>query len=484
MNQKNKSGGTAVEVKKILACVFLAYVILVFLFYWLAGDQLHIRQSRGNITMAAPEMGVAELKKGVVVEQTFSAKIMRLRSVSVLWGTYYRPNDGIVYMELYNKQSGSIIMKQSFDASSITEGGQTTMELETPAESIWEVPLLLRIYADSAPGCAVAPMMSSSNQAEGFSLTLNEVPVDGELCFSVSGEDYIWTGLHYWEIAAGFGLILLLSIALVWIRWRKGKRSYVVDALIAVRRYQFLIKQLVARDFKAKYKRSVLGVFWSFLNPLLTMAVQYVVFSNLFRFDLPHYQVYLITGIVIFNAFTESTTMALGSIIGNAGLITKVYVPKYIYPLTRVLSSLVNLLLSLIPLMLVVAFSGIDFTKAFLLLPFVLICLTVFCLGIGMLLAAGMVFFRDIQFLWGVFSMIWMYLTPVFYPVSILPENVAEVLKINPLYYYITFTRTCIMDGISPEPRMYAQCVLFSLGMLLVGALVFRKVQDRFVLYL
>ena len=176
--------------------------------------------------------------------------------------------------------------------------------------------------------------------------------------------------------------------------------------------------------------------------------------------------------------------MALGSIIGNAGLITKVYVPKYIYPLTRVLSSLVNLVISLIPLLIVTMCSGIIPTKAYLLVLFVLICLTVFCLGIGMLLAAGMVFFRDIQFLWGVLTMIWMYLTPIFYPASILPQNVAWVLKVNPLYYFITFARTCIMDGISPEPIVYMQCALMALVSLLIGSLVFRKSQDRFVLYL
>ena len=95
-----------------------------------------------------------------------------------------------------------------------------------------------------------------------------------------------------------------------------------------------------------------------------------------------------------------------------------------------------------------------------------------------------MVFFRDIQFLWGVLSMIWMYLTPVFYPTSILPENIAWVLNVNPLYYFITFARTCLIDGISPEPVVYVQCALIALGTLLVGAIVFRKTQDRFVLYL
>ncbi|WP_243152249.1 ABC transporter permease [Pseudoflavonifractor sp. 524-17] len=474
----------SISIKRVLIIATVAYIILALLFYWLLGAQLHFRQSRGNLSLPDAELGTLDLTEGVVVEQTFSVKIQRLQAVSVQWGTYHRANQGTLTMELYDLRSNTLVARKQFDVATIQNLGLTTITMETPVETVYDAPLLLRVFADSMPGKAAFPLMCSTSQGENFALTLNGKPTAGILCFSASGEDYIWTGLHYWEFVIEFGLLFLLSIGLVWLRWKKGKHSYVVNSLVAVKRYQFLIRQLVSRDFKSKYKRSVLGVFWSFLNPLLTMAVQYIVFSNLFRFDVPHYQAYLIIGIVFFNFFSESTGMALGSIIGNAGLITKVYVPKYIYPLTRVLSSLINLVISLIPLLLVTIFSGIFPTKAYLLVPFVLACLAVFCLGIGMLLAAAMVFFRDIQFLWGVLSMIWMYLTPIFYPASILPENVAWVLNLNPLYYFITFARTCFIEGISPEPIVYVQCALMALGTLLVGALVFRRTQDRFVLYL
>ena len=480
----DKHQNTNVTIQKTLLLTAGAYILLVVLFYWLAGHQLHYRESRGNFEQPPAEASIVELVQGTVVDQTFTVNVQRLQSVSVQWGTYYRPNAGTITMELYDLRDGTLLMTETFDASVIPEGGLTTMKAESPIETVYGAPLLLRLWADSQPGSALSPMMSVSTEENDFFLSLNGNAIGGILCFSVSGEDYIWIGLHYWEFAAVFGAILALVGLFVWLRWKKGKRSYVVNALIAVKKYKFLIQQLVSRDFKTKYKRSILGVFWSFLNPLLTMAVQYIVFSNLFRFDVPHYQVYLITGIVIFNFFTESTNMALGSIVGNAGLITKVYVPKYIYPLTRVLSSLVNLVISLIPLMLVVLFSGIIPTKAYSLVFFVLICVTVFSLGIGLLLAAAMVFFRDVRFLWGVLTMIWTYLTPIFYPESILPDNIAWVLNVNPLYYFITFARTCIMDGISPEPIVYFQCAMIALCSLLVGALVFQKSQDRFVLYL
>lgn len=471
------------DLKRVAALCLILYVLLITAFYLLAGDQLHYRRSRGELAMPAAEAGTIELVQGTYVQQTFTAKIQRLESASVQWGTYYRANAGTATMALYCGEE--LLGQQSYDAASITEGGVTTLAFDTPIEGLAGVPLTLRLWADSAPGSAVSPMMSTSApQEEGFVLDLNGAAADGMLCFSAGGEDYIWTGLHYWEFAAAFGAVLAAYLLWSYRRWQRGKPSALVKAAVAVQKYRFLIKQLVDRDFKAKYKRSVLGVFWSFLNPLLNMAVQYVVFSNLFRFDIPYFPVYLLCGNVIFTYFSESCGMALTSIVGNASLITKVYVPKYIYPLTRIMSSLINLLISMIPLIAVALISGLLPAPAYILSLYAFVCLALFCLGLGMLLSAAMVFFRDIQFLWGVLTTIWMYLTPIFYPVSALPETAQRIVMLNPLYYYVTFVRTCIIDGVSPEPTMYAQCLLYAIGALVVGAWVFKKNQDKFVLYL
>lgn len=474
-----------INISRFCICLFVAYWVLIIAFYFLAGDQLHLRQSRGNIPLPAAEAGTVELSQGAVVEQRFTAKIQRLQSVSVQWGTYYRPNSGTATMELWNESTGELLLTQGFDVSAIPEGGLTTLTVETPLEGLYNAPLLLRVYADSQPGTAASPLMNlSAPGEEGFSLTLNGVPTEGVLCFSASGEDYIWTGLHYWQFAAGFGVLLALVLLYVYRRWATGKHSYLVYALIAVQKYRFLIRQLVARDFRTKYKRSVLGMFWSFLNPLLTMLVQYFVFSTIFKSDIPNFAAYLIIGTVMFNFFTEACGMALTSIIGNAGLITKVYMPKYIYPLTRVMSSVVNLAISLIPLLIVCIFTGVQFHPSAILALYFLVCLMIFSLGLGLLLSASMVFFRDTQFLWGVFSMMWMYATPIFYPETIIPENMKFIHIFNPLYHFLKNTRMCILGGLSPEPAVYVQCLAIAMGMLLVGALVFRKSQDRFVLYL
>ena len=470
--------------RRLALILAIGYIAAVILFYFLAGEQLHLRQSRDNLELPTADSGTVELVSGSVVEQRFTTEIQRLEQINIQWGTYYRPNAGTVLAELVDLRSGAVLLSQSFDAAGIQEGGLTTLTAEAPIEGLYQVPLLLRLTADSQPGAAASPLMNTQGQEEGWKLSLNGAPTSGMLCFSLSGTDYIWTGLHYWQFAAAGLALVLLFIAVIWLRVRSGKRSYVVNAAIAVRKYRFLIRQLVARDFRTKYKRSILGMFWSFLNPLLMMLVQYFVFSTIFKSDVPNFAAYLIIGTVMFNFFNEACGMALGSIVGNASLITKVYMPKYIYPLTRVMPSMVNLVISLIPLLIVCVITGVEFHKSALLAFFFLICLTVFSLGLGLLLSAAMVFFRDTQFLWGVLSMMWMYATPIFYPETILPEEFKFILQVNPLYHFLKNTRLCILSGISPEPVVYVQCLLLALGALLIGALVFRKAQDRFVLYL
>ena len=176
--------------------------------------------------------------------------------------------------------------------------------------------------------------------------------------------------------------------------------------------------------------------------------------------------------------------MGMTSITGNASLIKKVYMPKYIYPVSRVISSLVNFAISLIPLMLMVLLTGLRPHPSLLLLVFDMLCLLGFVTGMGLLLTTAMTFFQDTQFLWGVVSLMWMYLTPIFYPEKIIPAEFLVFYHMNPMYQYITFARICIIDGISPAPTAYLWCILSSVVTLALGAYVFKKNQDKFVLYL
>ena len=189
-----------------------------------------------------------------------------------------------------------------------------------------------------------------------------------------------------------------------------------------------LLKQLIIRDVKLKYRRSYLGYLWSILNPLMLMMVLVVVFSNLFRFDIPNFPLYMISGQFLFNFMTEATNMSVGSITGNSALIKKTYVPKYIFTVSKVGSSLVNLLFSLGALLLVMIFTDAEFSWNLLFFPVIIFEVFIFSLGLGLWLSAITVFFRDIQYLWGVFISMWMYLTPLFYPVSIIPEEYQRVI--------------------------------------------------------
>ena len=306
-------------------------------------------------------------------------------------------------------------------------------------------------------------------------------------------------GLPFYAVYGAVILILTSLILLYFLflkrRHDRGKRAFGLRVIETVHRYRFLLEQLVTRDFKIKYKRSVLGVFWSFLNPLLMMLVQYVVFSRLLniRGDIAHYAIYLLCGIVIWNGFNDCSTQSMRSITGNSHLITKVYVPKYIYPISKVLSATINIVLSMVPLLLVTVVYGLFSTpklylsKAILLLPFALMMLLVFCIGIGFILSTLMVFFHDIEFLWSVFATIWMYATPIIYSLSMFKEGSGFLLKImefNPMYHYISFVRTLILERTAPSFAEMGVTALFSIGMFLIGFLIFKKNQDKFVLYL
>ena len=448
---KTQQGFSTRELKKIFSIVFVAYMVLAVAFYFLAGEQLRYRDSRGNIEMPVANAATVELTAGSVVEQKFTPKIQIFEHLSVQWGVFNRVNHGTVNVQLVNLATQEVLLDQNLQADQITEGQVTTFDF--PAmETVCNAPLALRITSpDAVAGDALTPVMKTDATLENGQLYVNGQAVAGELAFSATGRDYIWTGLHYWQFAAAGAVILAALLLLLLHKHKTGKKSFILNAMIALRRYRFLIKQLVDRDFK---------------------------------FDIPYFPVYLLCGNVVFNYFSEACGMALTSIVGNADLIKKVYVPKYIYPLTRIMSSLINMLISLIPLAAVALISGLMPNKTYLLLPFPLLFLALFCLGLGMLLASAMVFFRDIQFLWGVLTTIWMYLTPIFYPITALPETIQSVVKMNPLYFYVTFLRSCIIDGLSPEPIMYVQCAAVALITLAIGAFTFKKSQDNFVLYL
>jgi len=249
-------------------------------------------------------------------------------------------------------------------------------------------------------------------------------------------------------------------------------------------RFKHLLRLLVKRDFITKYRKSVLGVLWSLLNPLLTMIVMTIVFSHVFRFEIENFPVYLLSGQILFSFFSESTSTAMGSIVGNEGIIKKVYIPKYIFPVSRVLSSLVNLGFSFIAFLLVFIFTGVQFRWTMLLLPIPIIYTFVFALGIAMLLSSLTVFFRDITYLYGVLLTLWSFMTPLFYPVDIIPDWLLPYYGLNPMYHFIDYFRELSLYGRIPDLWSNLVCIGFALFSLCVGTYVFMKKQERYILYI
>ena len=252
-------------------------------------------------------------------------------------------------------------------------------------------------------------------------------------------------------------------------------------------KYRALINQLVQRDIKTKYRRSVLGLLWTVLNPLLMMTVLSSVFSYFFsRYgDVENFPVYLLCGQVIFNFFNESTSIAMGSIVHSGELIKKVYVPKYLFPITKVMSSGVNLLSSMIALVIVMVATRSRVTPTVLLAVFPLLYVLLFSTGVSLFLSAAAVSFRDLMHLYSVVTTAWMYLTPVIYPMSILdgaPKWAVFIINANPLTAFIKIFRAVVLDGVTAPWILHVQSIVWCVIALVIGSLVFKKSQDKFIL--
>lgn len=252
------------------------------------------------------------------------------------------------------------------------------------------------------------------------------------------------------------------------------------------KKYHFLLGQLVSRDFKVKYKRSVLGVLWSLLYPILTMAVMALVFTNVFKFSTPgvSYLAYLMSGLVLFNYFSEASNLSMSSVVANFSLINKVYIPKYIFPLSKCVFVGINFLLSLIPLYVILLATGTGINVYHFALPYAYLCLFLFTLGFSLILSTVAVFLRDMFYIYGVVLSLWTYMTPIMYDIAIIDNPyLMLIFKCNPLYWFVYFVRRIMLYGVLPEINVWIYCAVFAIGFLLLGLLVFKKNQNKFIYY-
>lgn len=480
----------AKNLKRKCTVAMAVYLITMVAFYFIAGNDF--RQGEKTTEMVGVSATTGELLAGDTLSQVFAAQSDTVESVTVHGATYGRSNSDELTFALLD-ESGEKLTSATLETNGLADNSDWTVTFSEPAGNCRDQILTLAITsARGTAGNAVTLYYGDFVSAGKFEISvqadeqvrLNGQAFPGELCFSVTGTSYYILANYYWYFVIAAGTALLYFCLRLVHSDTTGKSFIGLRILEEIDKYRFLLKQLVARDFKTKYKRSALGMLWSFMNPLLTMMVMYIVFATLFRTSIANFPVYLLTGIVCWNYFSECTAMCLTSITGNSALIQKVYVPKYMYPFSRAVSSLVNFGLSMIPLFIVLIITKTRFTAAFLLLPFPIVCLFLFTFGIGLLLASSMVFFRDMQFLWGVTSLLWMYLTPIFYDVSIIPARFMTLYKMNPLYHVVRIFRIILINGVSPEPKAYLLCMIAAIVPFIIGVSVFKKTQDNFTLYL
>ncbi len=254
-----------------------------------------------------------------------------------------------------------------------------------------------------------------------------------------------------------------------------------VHELTELHRYRFLLWNLVSRDLKVRYKRSVLGFLWAMINPLLTMAVLLVVFTRLFRFQVENYPVYILAGLLVWNLYSQGTTVAMRSVLDNSGTRKKIYVPASVFVAAAIGSALVNLLFAMVPLLLLTILMGVRPSAGWFLLPVPILQTALFAFGIGVIVAALSVFFADMLDIYEVLLNAYFYITPIIYPVSILPPLFIGLEQLNPLYHFMDLFRASLIQGTAISADRIVLSTAAALATTIIGWSLFTRLSDQFV---
>jgi ABC-type polysaccharide/polyol phosphate export permease len=258
------------------------------------------------------------------------------------------------------------------------------------------------------------------------------------------------------------------------------RKPAILDEIIELFRYRYLLRLLIAQSLSSRYKRSVLGLLWTFLNPLLSMIVLSIVFANLFQTTLTNYPVFILSGIIFWTFFSQSTSMAINSTVWGSSLLKRVYLPRSIFPATAIGHGLTNMLLSFIPLVGVMVIMHHHFSRALLFLPIAMLLAATFSLGISLLVSTLAVYFTDVADMYQVLLSAWFYLTAVVFPISILPPSVIAFTQLNPAYNLLVLFRDPIYLGTIPAPGNILAGIVSALVSLLLGWWVFTRKSHEF----
>ncbi len=254
--------------------------------------------------------------------------------------------------------------------------------------------------------------------------------------------------------------------------------------ILTLKQHRFLFEELVKRDFTKKYKRTVLGMFWSVLGPLMMLGIMALVFTQFFGRSMEHYIIYLFCGNLLFSYYKESTNTGMTALYANASIFSKVNVPKYLFLLSKNVSSLINFGINLIVLFVFCAFDGVVFTWKFTLLVYPIGCFVIFNLGMGLILSALYLMFKDMKYLYDVFTLLLMYVSAIFYSVDVYPEQIQKLFYLNPVYVYISYFRKIILYSEIPSLPHHLLAVGYALIALFIGAVIYKTKNYKFLYYI
>lgn len=256
------------------------------------------------------------------------------------------------------------------------------------------------------------------------------------------------------------------------------------EMLLDTQKNKFLLEELVKRDFKKKYKRTVLGFLWSMLSPLMMLSVMSFVFGQFFGRNIEYFVVYILAGQIVFAYFSESTNAGMVALLGNASIFSKINVPKYLFVLSRNISALINFGLTVLIFFAFVFGYGIEpsFTMFFIFYP--IVCLIMFNYGVGLVLSALYIFFRDMQYLYSLLLQVVMYGSAIFYSIDVLSKDLQTVFYFNPLFIYITFIRESVIYGKVPEPLLWVLCFVYAIIAMSIGLYFYKRYNYKFVYYI
>lgn len=248
-------------------------------------------------------------------------------------------------------------------------------------------------------------------------------------------------------------------------------------------KHQFLFSELVKRDFTLKYKRTVLGMLWSVLSPLANLLITWVILSRFFGTNIDHYVIFLFIGQILFTYFTDATNLGMTSLIENAGIFTKVNVPKYLFLFSKNVSCIINFSLTLALLFFAILIEGLPITWKYITLIYPIVCLTLFNLGLGLILSALHVFFRDMQYLWGVFTQLLSWMSAIIYKIDTFSYTAQCMFLLNPMYLYIRYFRKIILEDTIPTLAFHLLAAFYALTVVAIGAWMYKKYNHEFLYY-